>query len=613
MVCSAQQINNPVASEKSPVIRGPVVFYPPAVESLINWDIEIWSEQITQNEQLKTQIRERRKMISAVERATSRLPNPNTTLEQALRENFVNEDQLVNLFESLSDLLRDPDYWRALLYIPFEFLPRTEWKPNSEVLAQEISRFRSYFMTAWKQLLIVQDVRANFVDGDILEVQSRTGDLPRVVKAAHLIPKLIESGFMSVVDAMRLREKSNDAILQKSIDDALMVMADMGFVSQDMLADMRISQDTSASQNHPAVKITEKRKLWLAGEKKKAAIHAASKKITEAILDNRLADEVISGILSTEMTETEILTFIIGARNALDRFAAANPRQAKLQYEHLRPAMRALWQYDAPEIRKALATTFHWLYRRSIISSNEMTDLGILIPDLANPLSKNLTENGSKSEDIREGIASLEDDPVLARFLYPVVLLFGSRVKGYETLNADIDIAVFVKPGTGFAEKERIQAALKQNFSQKEIVQFWLEHSSSGLMVRNFEKTETLLGESYWTHVLFGGIWAGEAETIKELHKKLLPRYFSANDHLLHELPARQLYLEELERDALQYRLMHNGYARFFPPQGGIHTAHANRVDGNSMFWDSGYRQLAIRIFLKRVFLPKIKEYKIPA
>jgi hypothetical protein len=60
-----------------------------------------------------------------------------------------------------------------------------------------------------------------------------------------------------------------------------------------------------------------------------------------------------------------------------------------------------------------------------------------------------------------------------------------------------------------------------------------------------------------------------------------------------------------MERDTLLYRLMHKGYEQFFPRFGGDED-YANRVDGESMFWDSGYRWLATRLFVNRVFLPII-------
>ncbi len=124
--------------------------------------------------------------------------------------------------------------------------------------------------------------------------------------------------------------------------------------------------------------------------------------------------------------------------------------------------------------------------------------------------------------------------------------------------------------------------------------------------MRDLAEPDMALGERSWTHVLFGGVWEGNKEAIDELREKLLVPYFSNTKTIIHGREARGLYLEELERDTLQYRLMHKGYERFYPPRGGIDAPHADRIDGKSVFWDSGYRAMAIKLFASRVFLPKV-------
>jgi hypothetical protein len=88
----------------------------------------------------------------------------------------------------------------------------------------------------------------------------------------------------------------------------------------------------------------------------------------------------------------------------------------------------------------------------------------------------------------------------------------------------------------------------------------------------------------------------------------VLVGYMFETDEQIRGHSARSAYLEEIERDMLQYRLMHKGYERHYPPYGGINTPHADLIDGKSTFWDSGYRQTAIRLFASQVFLPKISK-----
>jgi hypothetical protein len=106
------------------------------------------------------------------------------------------------------------------------------------------------------------------------------------------------------------------------------------------------------------------------------------------------------------------------------------------------------------------------------------------------------------------------------------------------------------------------------------------------------------MGNSSYAHVLFGGAWFGDLELVKELHAKLLTPYlFTENKSL------REVCLRELERDNLQYRLLHKGYDYLFPAGKRLQT---NYIDAHCAFYDSGYRMLATKLFLKKVFLPRL-------
>lgn len=244
------------------------------------------------------------------------------------------------------------------------------------------------------------------------------------------------------------------------------------------------------------------------------------------------------------------------------------------------------------------------------MTGQELTSLGITLPALAGPFSENLKPMKEELSRLENILNLIKTNPGLSKYLYPVILIFGSRLKGYGSKDADLDLSVLVKPGTPSSDLDQIQALIKKTFSQEktigEIIEFWLEKDGDNLQVRDFETFNALLGESYWTHVLFGAIWEGDPKTIRELREKLLVPYLSETKKIIHGRNARGLYLEELERDTLQYRLMHRGYEQFFPRRGGLNAPHGDQVDGESMFWDSGYRQTATKLFVSRVFLPKV-------
>lgn len=279
-------------------------------------------------------------------------------------------------------------------------------------------------------------------------------------------------------------------------------------------------------------------------------------------------------------------------------------------YKQYKDALLKLWENDNTQINETLLKTFRRLYHLKIIDDKQFAKLNIALPKLAGPFSENLNLIKEEIRDIQEMTVLIERDPELSQYIYPIVLVFGSRLKGYGKENADIDLVIFVRLGISFGDREKLRELLEKTFKQERvrdrIVEFWLEGREGIIQVHDFSETDVWLGESYWTHVLFGSAWIGDEKTIYELLEKLLVPYPYDTGKTVHGLNARDLYLEEIEGDSLQYRLMHNGYERFFPQYGGINTPHADKIDGKSMFYDSGYRQLATKLFVSRVFLPKI-------
>ena len=565
--------------------------------------------------------------------------------------NEVTEDEVADLYASLSELLQNPDYRRATLYIPFEFLPNISKETSNDKLAQCTEQFKGAYMSAWHSLLNVQDVRANFVDGDVLETEMRIGDLPRVVKAAHLIPKLVEKGMMTVEDALTLLEASRDEVLKQSIEDTIPVLYDLGFIGQEESSRMQSSRDEmiqklateiisyeketikngsndlisfSSVQNklrNDFVRIdsvennefiTEKRLEWLKDKERGKIINSTSDNICLAIQNGKFDDVVITEFVSTEADVSTQESFIEGIRKAIETIATNDIENAKNLYEHYKDVLFSFWQKNSSETKDVLLKTFRRLFRLKIVDIELLNTLEITIPDLSKPFSENLESIELQTQDIKTMINKIETDSELSKYVYPIVIIYGSRLKGYGMNNADIDIAVMIKPSTPFSQRDVIHDKLKTIFEYKEIhgavTEFWLDEIKKGLVIHDFEKPEVTLGEKWWTHVIFGGVWEGDQSAIDELRKKLLMPYFLETDEVIHGREARELYLEELERDTLQYRLMHKGYERFYPSYGGIHTLHADKIDGDSVFWDSGYRNTAIQLFASRVFLPKISK-----
>jgi hypothetical protein len=627
----------------------------PAVESFFDPDhlAAIWPESVATDESFVRQIRERKELDVRLDDVMSRLPRPDISVDEALRRGYVASEQVIGMFGSLSDLLEaDPENGRIVLYLPFEFLSPIR-SSEDEALHLASDRFRSAYLFAWRRMLSVHDVRANFVDGDVLEPEKRDGDLPRVVKAAHLIPKLVENGLLETEDVVRLMEGSEDRILRSSIADAFPVLADLGSVSDADIERMMTSSDrlignmarimaadrgsAAYDRQEPASGLityasirdglrdafsdieaetygdaTVRRIAWLKQQKKRDAVMAAGKEIGSAIPDGRLSEAAVAEFLSETSGIESRLALIEGIREAVESAASDDPEDAMSLYERYKEPLLTLWEADDRDVSEALSVAFCRLGRLGVVDDRQLMELGITVPRLSGPLSENLKTMGGELSKIRDMVASLEANGELSRMLFPIVLVYGSRLKGYGMRGADIDLGVFVRPGVSDGDRASLRESMKAVFPPEtirgEVVEFWLEGDGNGLRVRDFENRDVTVGDRSWAHVLFGAAWEGNTAAIREVREKLLTPYLSDVDATIHGRDVRGVYLEEMERDALQYRLMHKGYERFNPPFGGMHTAHADDIDGRSTYWDSGYRQLATRLFVERVFLPKLSK-----
>lgn len=634
-------------------------FTPPAVELLSDPSKAhlLWPEDVVNDQDFMQQLESRQKLNKNLDAVLAKLARPDVSLQEAFEQKQLNERELIDLYNSLTELIEgDSDYQRIVLYLPFEFLPNTNWETDSAELDQALDKFRATYMKAWGNLLTIHDVRANFVDGDVLETELRVQDLPRVVKAAHLIPKLMSNGLISLSEVLELIENSEDEVLKQSIADTFLVLADLGLLTEADLVRMQASSESLVRDQAQAIllvlnskanleknddivvdeilapplekkletefskidaesytsQVTAKRANWLRQEKKQQVLDSAGDDISSVIIKGEFNDEQIEQFIKMQASSLSQEAFVNGLTKAIENLYLVNPEQARIVYERYSNSLLDLWQNASGELRNALTKTFCHLHALGIVNDKQLADLEITIPNLAGPFSENLKNMSEDIADVQSMIHSIESDPELSKYIYPVALVFGSRLKGYGSQDADIDIGVIVKPNISIDSKNQLRALLQKKFAHDkihgEITEFWLEETEDGLGVRDFEKADMAIGESSWTHILFGAAWEGDNGVINDLRKQLLTPYMYDKDKTIHGRKARGLYLEELERDTLQYRLMHKGYQRFFPASGGINTPHADKIDGKSTFWDSGYRQMATKLFASRVFLPKISK-----
>jgi len=266
-----------------------------------------------------------------------------------------------------------------------------------------------------------------------------------------------------------------------------------------------------------------------------------------------------------------------------------------------------------PGVADSLTKLYTHLYASGVVTSADLEKWDIPIPSLSGPFYKNRHRLEPSSNEIVALCTQVGEHPLLSQLVYPVTLVFGSRVKGYGLRDADCDIAVFVRPGVDRSKREYLEHELLQIFNHKRfdggIKLFWLSRTRTGLEVIDWPGYTPSDARSGWIYALFGALWFGEEGSIRLLHEQLLTSYFRPPDTFEDGKPTYERWLEEMERDSLQYRLMHKGFERFYPVQSPMHTEHGALIDGQSAFYDPRYRRIATELFLRRVFLPNLNAY----
>lgn len=635
----------------------------PAVESLLDADGDsLWPDEVRKSPELRVQAESRRKLSSKLDLLLNKIPSPTMEISKAMEGGFVDPKILAETYDELSNFLEsEPENNRLLLYLPFELIPREDWQINNQELRESVKRFSKNYLEHWNKLIKEHNFRANFSDGDIPELEVSTSPLPEVSKAAHLIPALVGKKIISLEDVIQLIENSRDEILRESIADVFPVLADLGLLSENDLGKMAESEDNLVRNS--AIIVNSEKDGERKGEegelKEKPAVHRdaewlksfllrakvdndkvesdnkskqgkiplrrinwETKRDKERMIEknaNEVATALIQGTLSPlNLNEIAIspndpipsLIIVNGLREVVEILAKnGDLEKAKEIYLKFQTSVDELRKEKNDEIQESLERTWFRLASLGVIDEKQLEQFGLKVPklDADFPLDdKNLASEFSK-------IASaIESNSELLKFVYPISIAYGSKVKGHDAYAADTDVAVFVRPGVKFEDREHIQEIISKTLTPFGIkdgaLEFWLENKNGELAVKDFPNRDKKLGASGLVHVLFGGVWSGKNDSAKELYEKLLTGYLYSKGKKIHGENARKLWLEELERNVLQYRLMHKGYARFYPKQGGIQTKHADLIDAESAFYDSGYRQLATKLYLKKVFLPQLEK-----
>ena len=353
---------------------------------------------------------------------------------------FKTDTQDVNKFndfyEALIQLLKNSESERILLYIPFH------------VLEQAPCAFRRTYMETWHKLLKVQDVRANFFDGDCLEVDARpNGESERVIKCLHLLPWLYKMSYISMndIDTLISISEWND-VLRLNLHEAVYNMVMRGLLEKD--------------------------------------------------------DPKIVDLLHNYPRRKEVKPLYTSEKRA------------------------------------------KWLKERN----NESAKLLTPNIDLSNPFSDSFELLAPKLKEIEKNLDFTE-----------IVLVGGSQLKGYGTVDSDLDVWEFCK------------------LNMDELFYPGSPHSA---------------------HIFLNSIWICGDNNLNILENNL----WQVVNLYTSDKRTRKLSIERLETDLLQYRLLHKGFSRF-TGKTNFETSKYSEIDGDCPFYDDEYREIATMLYAKYVWL----------
>lgn len=556
---------------------------------------EVFELDEQSEQKLTAQIEAHQGLTERVNHFIDMLPSPYATIDDLVAQGAVAAQDATEFYLDLNTFLQDPWAARSVLYMPFEWLPDPHSRSEEVELRDARTTFLETYTNTWWSLLREHDIRAEYEDGDMrLDIDANTDNLPRVIKAAHLIPFLLVRDVITEDDVWYIYDGTNSQVLKASIDDAMMVYRHLGESQEPVFATFATLTTDMIHQYHES---------QLAQMYAEREAHASPQRLEWL---EKVAFETTVQDMARGCDFEQAVTFLSGNDELLRSTGViALGELAAHADDVLRArAIEALLDRGSPEI-KYFSMTLIRLYHAGYVDETALIARGIRIPYLHGDLSHNLDLSDKEMETVRNYIDAVQGDEALCAQLFPAVIVGGSRLKGYGDEHSDVDVTILVRPGVDVREREALLAKVLPLLNGDKPHEFWLEYENKELHIRDIETNDQFVGNDYWVHVLFGGAWVGDEGAIRELQSRLYPSYFKDGYLEGTDMPLQPAYLKRIEDDVLLYRLLHRGYAHQFPTR-GLHVPYAERIDGKGVFYDAGYRQLAMRLFIEKVFLPTI-------
>lgn len=612
-------------------------------------------KEVAQNPALLEQALERRKLYERMGEIFDQVTDVRMDFDDAVDKGLVSRECVDHLYSGLSDFInKDPNNSRILLYLPSQLLPDVRRVGASD----QAKGFARVCRDSWIRLLFYSEARANYVDGDVLEPQ--IGKPERIRKAGHLTADLIAKGIVDQKDVVKLIQISNENELLRSLMEGAIVAREKGLIDDDLWMEVcdisgtkrvmldvlqkgswsveDIQREVVAGEGKSWLDIvakklqrklfaiemkyreggsydlsfSKKRLRWEKGVKRNEAIDNVCEMTSEKLLKR----EVEIGDLRKLTAESEEEAVkIMGLRTVVrvaEKIAIDDKGSAEVFAKENWELFDGLWNTGSPEVKEAVVAAVSRLWHLGVIGQDFFERYGITLPDFSLPFPidlRKLMEGDGKV--LANATVKMSEDDYLSKYIFPVILLCGSKVKGYNGMKADSDVVIFFRPGVDFDRKEevlkRIGVVVPEIDDPEALLQYWVTEGDAklGLAVTPDNIRYALGPED--GNFMMEGVWIGKGEDIKRISCDIFEKYFDLRRFGEQKGQAREELLIQIEESVLQYRLMHKGYRKYYPNLRGDGSQHSGLIDWNSDYWDPGYRRVASQLFLARVFLPDLE------
>lgn len=434
----------------------------------------------------------------------------------------------------MTQLLKTDNNDRFLLYCPTEIIPDLS---KHGLLNQNMRDFLVAYLDSWFRTLNFIDIRANFIDGDIPDVELLDRHTDKIIQSSFIAKDLLEKKILS-------SKYFNGLLLRKDFDTSFHDLLSrkikhFPFISVNYnnfnvyVADFI---DSGLAFFNDIKGVSHKRIEWLKSESRAFRINEISQNVDLNLIQDYddLSDDAIDVVVNAISYQFR--------------------RNNNIIHDHLD---RLLSWKDRDSVRFLICKLHN--YNNSY---DYLKDFDYECPDFcANQKVDHLPFDFFAFNKISD-------------LIYPAVILYGSRIKGYSGTESDHDIAVVLRNGVSDNDHSKIDLV----FGQK-VLKFKTLNNHSRISIIDHNHHDPLSGSCDDSHVLFNGVWVGDGQSIRFLYANMLKHLNCSGDS----------FRAPLERDLLQYRLLHRGYESF------------NFID-KPTFFDIGYRCVASKLFLSKIF-----------